>query len=336
MIKIKELVLVVLTSLMFGITLIGQDPLFPNSVVSNDIDFILDNDPDTYTDLNFKGREIKEMPGDPNGGGLFDVGTYVFEAIFSDGERLEIWCHSSFGDQAAAQEYAAKLGPRLGKLPVFQRNMMDHIVIHNGNRGAFAEIEGQFFILYSENMDQRISTNDLEETVFHESVHASYQFMYQDHPDWTSAQAADPTFVTVYAQDNPFVEDIAESALFAYVYLTYPGRLSSDIEEWLLENIPNRLEFFGAFYSQATSAEDLEEKKKLTISPNPTNNQFTVTGIEKQQRNSLNVLDMHGKILRTVDCSNLESINIDLSDFNNGLYLFSIEGYPSVRILKFN
>ncbi len=336
MIKIKALVLIVLTSLLFGITLIGQDPLFPNSVVSNDIDFILDNDPDTYTELNFKGRENKEMPGDPNGGGLFDTGTYVFEAIFSEGERLEIWCHSSFGDEAAAKEYAAKLGPRLGKLPLFQRNMIDHVVIHKGDRTAFAEIEGQFFILYSENMDKRISTNDLEETVFHESVHASYQFMYQNHPDWTSAQAADPTFVTEYAQDNPFVEDIAESALFAYAYLTYPGRLSSDIEKWLEENIPNRLEFFGAFYSQATRAEDLAETKNLTISPNPTNSQFTVSGMNKQLQNSIYVLDMHGKIMKTVDCSNRESIDINLSDLANGLYIISMKGYPSARILKFN
>jgi len=193
---------VLLIVLLLSFDLGAQMPLFPNSVVSNEIDFISEADPDSFTDLTFVGREDKEMPGAPDGSDLFDVNSFVFEAAFSDDETLEIWCHSSFSTEAAAREYADKLTPRLGKLPAFQRNMMDHVVIHNGDGGAFAEIEGQFFI-------------HLEETVFHESVHASYQFMYEDSPEWTGAQSADSAFVTEYAQENPRLEDIAESALFA-------------------------------------------------------------------------------------------------------------------------
>jgi len=196
----------------------AQDPLFPNSVVSNDIDFILDDDPDEFESLIFVGRSNKEMPGDPNGGGLFDTNTFVFESNYVDGGTLEIWCHSSFETEEAARVYANKLCPRLGKLPRFQRNLLNHVVIHNGDSGAFAEIEGQFFILYSDNMDQRISTNDLEETVFHESVHASYQFMYQNDPSWLNAQTADPTFVTDYAENNVMVEDMADNPIEIFTY----------------------------------------------------------------------------------------------------------------------
>jgi len=325
-----------LVTLLFCFNLEAQTPLFPNSVVSNNIDFILESDPDSFTELTFVGLDTKEMPGDPNGGGLFDQNTFVFKAGFSDGASLEIWCHSSFNTQTAAQEYADKLCPRLGKLPAFQRNMLNHVVIHKGDGGAFAEIEGQFFILYSENMDARISTNDLEETVFHESVHASYQFMYENRPEWTNAQSADPTFVTVYAQNNPQLEDMAESALFAYTYLTHPGRLSPEIETWVEENIPNRLVFFGAFYTQVTSIDEVagQPKLSLAVNPNPTRGVFTLkTG--EQLNGLVSIFNTNGKLVVSKKCTNQEQVEIDLNGLEVGLYIISFPGYQNARILKY-
>jgi hypothetical protein len=185
-------------------------------------------------------------------------------------------------------------------------------------------------------MDRRISTNDLEETVFHESVHASYQFMYETDPIWTSAQAADPTFVTVFGQENPQLEDLAESALFAFTYLTYPGRLPSDIESWLEENIPNRLEFFGKFYSSTTSTLDLAQKSNLFISPNPSNDLFVIQSENTLLQGEARVTDMHGRVVKVVNCDNAESITIDLSNFDNGLYIVSINGFRNSRLLKYN
>jgi hypothetical protein len=332
----KKAYMIIIMSIAFVFDMLGQDPLFPNSVTSNDIDFILDTDPDTYVNFSFLGRSNKEMPGDPNGGGLFDINTFIFETTFTDGEKLEVWCHSSFGNETAAQEYVEKLGPRLGKLPAFQRNMLNHIVIHNGDGGAFAEIEGQFFILYSENMDERISTNDLEETVFHESVHASYQFVYEDNPDWINAQAADPTFVTIYAQENPQLEDMAESALFAYVHLTYPGRLNDQIEDWLKENIPNRLVFFGAFYSELTNLTEVENLAILNVSPNPTNSHFTLGNFNGALDEVGGVYNVHGELIKSFNCRNKESVEIDLSNVENGLYIISLAGFKNAKILKFN
>lgn len=223
------------------------DPLFTNSIVSTDIDFIMDSDPNTFESLSYIGQKDKEMP-DSRNDHLFDTNTYIFEATFSNSKKVEIWCHSSFGNQSAAQEYADKLCSPLGKLPEVQRNMLDHVVIHQGDATAFAETEGHFFVLYSDNMDTRIGNHDLEETVFHESVHASIQAIYENNSVWTSAQSADNTFITDYAQSLPNLEDMPETALFAYVMIKHPGRLSSDIEEWINKNIPNRLAFFKTLY----------------------------------------------------------------------------------------
>lgn len=223
------------------------NPLFPNSVVSNDIDFIKESDPDSFLDLSFIGREDKEMP-DSRNDNLFDSNTFVFEASFSNNKKVEIWCHSSFGSMNAAQEYANKLVPRLGKLPKMQRDMLNHVVIHSGDATAFTETEGQFIILYAENMDARIRTHDLEETVFHESVHASLQKNYEESSVWKNAQTADGNYITDYAKSKPRLEDMPETALFAYTMIKHPGRLPANVEQWISKNIPNRLAFFKTIY----------------------------------------------------------------------------------------
>lgn len=222
-------------------------PLFKYSITSNDIDFIKDGDSDAFESFIYLKQERKEMPG-ANTNELFDEKAYIFKASFSNQKELEIWCHSSFISKDKAEEYVAKLCPRLGKLPEIQRDMLNHVVIHTGNRTAFAETEGRFFVLYSENMDTRIRNNDLEETVFHESVHASLQDIYENTSEWKTAQEKDKNYITSYAMEKPSLEDMPESALFCYTLIKYPGRLSTEIENWVKEYIPNRLEFFKTIY----------------------------------------------------------------------------------------
>lgn len=224
------------------------NPLFINSIVSTDIDFITANDTNVFTSLDYIGRENKEMP-DSTTDELFDTNTYIFRVKFSNGNYTEIWAHSSFQSQSLAQEYANKLTDRLGKLPEFMRNRLSHVVLHNGNSGAFAESEANFFVIYSQNIDVRISNNDLEETIFHETVHATLDSDYLQSDAWLQAQQNDITFITQYAKDNSNKEDMAESALFAYTMLKHPNRLSSDIETWVLTNIPNRFAFFETVFN---------------------------------------------------------------------------------------
>lgn len=224
-------------------SLASAAPLFPNSVVSNDIDFIRSDDPSQFASLSYLGQQRKEMPSKFSDE-LFDNNTYVFEASFTDGKKIGIWCSSAFGSRNSAQVYADKLTPRLGKLPKIQRDMLDHVCIHSGNETAHAETQGHFFILYSQNMDQRINTNDLEETVFHESVHASIQDSYENSSQWRNAQAADSAYITDYAQNYPSLEDMPETALFCYAMLKYPDRLPQYVKDWINSNIPNKLAFF--------------------------------------------------------------------------------------------
>lgn len=225
------------------------EPLFINSIVSTDIDFITLEDSSTFLTLRYIGQEEKEMP-DRRNDILMDVNAFVFEADFSDGIKVEIWLHSSFDDSANADRYAQMLTGPLGKLPGVMRNKLHHVVIHKGNETAFGESEGHFFVLYSENMETRLQNHDLEETVFHESVHATLEYIYKNNAAWQKAQTTDFGYITEYAEKNPKIEDLPETALFAYTMLKHPGRISPEIEEWINKKIPNRIEFFRKVFAK--------------------------------------------------------------------------------------
>ena len=217
------------------------EPIFPNSVVSNDLDFITTSDTSAYTCLNFKERIRAELP-DKRHDGLFVDEVYTFHAGYTDGTAIEIWVHPDIGTQTQAAQLAVQVAHPVGKLPTFMREKLHHVGIHQGDETAFAESEGNFFMLYSENIQTRINDHDLEETIFHEAVHATLEHTHERSNSWREAQKADNDYITEYARHR--TEDMAESALFAWAVLVTPGRLPKDIEQKVQEIMPNRLKFF--------------------------------------------------------------------------------------------
>lgn len=328
----SRLLFLITINIVYVATLQAGTPLFPNSVVSNDIDFILDTDADAFKSMAFLRGENKEMP-DSRNDKLFDTNTFVFEATFSDAKKVQIWCHSSFETQAAAQAYAEKLCPRLGKLPEVQRNMLDHVIIHKGNATAFAETEGHFFVLYSDNMDARISTHDLEETVFHESVHASIQDTYKNNAEWKNAQTLDPSYITDYAKSLPNLEDMPETALFAYTLIAHPRRLSPEIEAWFTTNIPNRIAFFRKIYSSGNT--EIQETKTdgITFYPNPAKSEVKFNLNQVETVREIKIYNVSGVLqLTQIAISGENSIN--MSNLKNGFYIISVPEFRNSAIIK--
>ena len=119
----------------------AQAPLYPNSVASNDLDFIRPGDADTYLCLRYEGRDRVEMP-DKRGGDLFAEDTYIFRTGFRDGAVIPVWVHRDVGSRANAEGYVAKVGAALGQLPSYMRTRLTRVVIHAGDETAFAEDRG--------------------------------------------------------------------------------------------------------------------------------------------------------------------------------------------------
>jgi hypothetical protein len=224
-------------------------PLFENSVVSNDIDFITANDPTVPGRLRYLGQTTHEMAGALDTDELMTSDVYTFEVAFLDQCQVGIWIHPSVGTLEDAKELAELLVGPLGRLPAIMRQRLSHVVIHSGDHTAFGEDRGHFFTLYADNLRTRIATHDLEETVFHESVHATLDAEWARSAEWRQAQAEDAAFITQYAKREPEGEDLAESALFAFTYLRHPERLPPKVIRAIETIMPARLSFFEAIFS---------------------------------------------------------------------------------------
>lgn len=186
---------------------------------------------------------------------------HVFLVRYKDKAQVTIMVEPTL-DKKQATDYATKVATALAKQPTALRKKLNRIIINKGDKTARAEETQHFFIMFSENIDKRISTHDLEETVFHETIHATLELTYKNHPDWLKAQRADPGFITNYAQKEPRQEDLPESALFAYTLIKHPGRLPQEIEKSIHEIMPNRLAFFKNLFENLDEMVDLAPDRK--------------------------------------------------------------------------
>lgn len=217
-------------------------PLYPNSIVSNDLRFLTLDDPAVAYCLAGLGRAAKPMPN-RNKADLMDANAIVYVAHYADGTSVEIWASSDFDSESLAAQEAEEIAKRLALFPTFMRETLRHVVLNSGNDTAYAEHLGHFFVVSSENMALRRTQDDMEETLFHETVHATLDAVLRDgDPDWASNQANDPGFVTQYARDVPS-EDLAESAIFAFTDKYHVGRLPSDVMSRVREVMPGRLDY---------------------------------------------------------------------------------------------
>ncbi len=223
-------------------------PIFENSVVSHDIDLITADDPAVPACLHYVGQTLQEMPGALHTNDLMASDVYTFDASFADNSKLGIWAHPSVGTREDAEKLAAVLLGPLGRLPAVLRQRLTHVVVQSGDHTSFAEDKGHFFVTYAENIRSRISTHDLEETVFHESVHAALQDQWEESAAWREAQKADNAFVTEYAAKLPHREDLSESALFAFAYLRHPERLPPEVRRSIETIMPARVSFFRTIF----------------------------------------------------------------------------------------
>ena len=69
-------------------------PLYPNSVVSNDHEFIATSDDSAFACLVFKGRYEAEMP-DKRSDQLWAEDNFIYTAHYTDGTSVGIWAHTN-------------------------------------------------------------------------------------------------------------------------------------------------------------------------------------------------------------------------------------------------
>lgn len=206
-------------------------------------DIIQKSDPSTFSCMDAEGRGMRQI-WDKRVDGEPVVNAYLFMARYSDGSNIEIAINPEFGTQAAALTEALRYARPLGQLPTSLRAGINTFSVHGGRRGFHAGTGG--IVVYAETTDNRLGYNHLEESIFHESVHASWDAQHRLSEDWVAAQGADGRFLTGYGMRSPEREDLAETALFAYAILHHPDRFPPVDTEDTRAAVPARMAYIEA------------------------------------------------------------------------------------------
>jgi len=173
--------------------------------------------------------------------GWIIVDAYLFTATFDDGLTAEVQVNPEFGNTAAAQAEAEKYAPVVGRLPTALRTDVQTVWIHMGTQ-PFGGGNNNLLIHVGQ-AELYIRDGILEETLVHEAVHTSLDAAHAAAPGWRTAQAADRTFISTYARDYPFREDLAETFV-PYLAVRYrSGRISSTLANTIRQTIPNRIAY---------------------------------------------------------------------------------------------
>lgn len=217
-------------------------------------DIITTDDPSSLVCLETRGRGLRQM-WDKRQNEEFDLNAHLFLAYYADGPTVEFVVNPEFSSTESARAEAQRHAHVLGQLPPRLRTGITRFGIHAG-RESFHGGPGKIFV-YSGMSDKRSAQSHLEESVFHESVHATLDKTHAPSPSWRSAQAADGAFVTRYAQRFPAREDLAETALFAWALITHPDRMPPVDSRVIHETVPARIAFFRELFASPHNTGDI-------------------------------------------------------------------------------
>ena len=227
----------------------AQDGPLYGSMTDTVFDLIRSDDPTAFVCLEYDGRAArqiwdKRIDDEPT------VEAHTYTARFADGLTTQVNVNPEFGSEEAARAEAEILMKALGRIPTRMREGVGRFGIHDGTptfsagpRGGGMGPEGERgrIIGYAERGRQRIAEGKLEETMFHEAVHATLDAEWAETPEWRAAQEADGRFLTAYGEANPQGEDLADTAPFAHALMHHPERVPPVDTQDIRAAIPNRL-----------------------------------------------------------------------------------------------
>lgn len=234
-----------------GLPAIADEPPF-SSTADTVFDIIKTTDDTQFLCLDYVGRTTRQM-WDKRIDNESDLNVFLFQAYFEEGPTIDIILNPEFETVEDARAEALRYTRGLGQLPMIFRQGIKQFGIHMGDE-SFHAGTGKIF-MYQDKTTLRISQKHLEESLMHESVHASLDATYRNSPEWRQAQQQDDAFVTRYAQGSPDREDLAETALFAYGLLKYPGRIPPVDSDVIQNRVPARIAVIADILATDPNAE---------------------------------------------------------------------------------
>lgn len=181
---------------------------------------------------------------------LREISTYSYNLHFDDAKSILLEVDTSHGMEDEAQSLGVELANTLGRIPNYLRIGITRMVLHTGDQSPHVQpqnISESQIIVYSGTMRKMIDANNLDEVLFHEAVHATWDShgIGQSEYYQRAFRLDGGRSLTQYAERLK-TEDLAEHSLFAYAYHTHAERLDQSLKVLIEDIMPHRLEFIGS------------------------------------------------------------------------------------------
>ena len=209
-----------------------------------DPDIVLESDPSAFINLIYKGIESRVMY-DRRVEGWITIEPFLFMAFYDDSLNIEIQVNPEFGSKDIAKIEADKYAPVIGQLTTELRKDVETVWIHKGLK-PFGGGNNNLLIHTDWAAKHYEDQGILEETFIHEASHTSLDSLHATSPGWLKAQEDDCKFISSYAEENPFREDISESYLPYFAIRYRPERIRKSLKDSIEKAIPNRIKYFDA------------------------------------------------------------------------------------------
>ena len=280
-----------------------------------DPDIINDTDPSTLVSVTYTGQGMETVYDYRFG--WVTINAYLFDVVWDDGLTTVAMVNPEFANVPAAEAEVQTYAYALGKLPTCLRTDVNALWIH---AGVYSFGGGNnAIVIHTGRGQEYIDDGILEEAFVHECTHTSLDATHANAPDWLAAQAADPDFISTYAQDYPATEDLSESYLPWLAVTHRSARISQQNYDLITQTIPNRLAYFDAMacdlYPITSSAGVWEASLvpiNVTVFPSPTSDWINVRAsrpLPAHARFELFAAD--GRLLRTWNLSSASRLPVE-------------------------
>ena len=216
-------------------------------------DLIIESDPSTLINIDYIDIVTRYFLEDGS-----EYQAYLFESQYPNNKIIDILVYNNMS-QEEADEIAMTYAYKIGQLPegiysgVFALHVFiteKDMVMHSGR-----------FTEHSQEKSSDIYYDSVEELLLHSFTHASLDFNFENrwpildpkdfrtiHPHvgiiekdvWMSAVSLDNFYLTQYAANNPYTEDVAET-IYAYLASRWrPDRFDPELIDYVETKLHHR------------------------------------------------------------------------------------------------
>jgi len=234
---------------------------------------ITEADPTAFVSVSTASEGVLDQMWGPNGWD-HEVPVWQFIAQFQDSPDVTISFDKDVGDAAICAPHALNFAQVVGRVPAFARTSFVGLDFRPGSYGNPAGCNawgGGGIITVCLGVGLELTANgNIEELFFHEGAHVSLDSLIYGTDDWLCARQRDQNYISTYARDHPFSEDVSESIVPWWAHTYSAERVPMETTVAIEDAIPARLEVLSSLLGDIKQNWDRDSSKVNQTRPDAT------------------------------------------------------------------